>query len=349
MRYRLLGPTGLRVSELCLGTMTFGTDWGWGTDADGAAEIVQRYLDAGGNFVDTANLYQETTTEQIVGEILEADRERIVLATKFTLTPHQSMTGDPNAAGMHRKSLMRAVGDSLDRLRTDYLDLLWVHAWDELTPIAETMRGLDDLVRQGIVHYVGVSDWPAWAVAEANALAEARGWTPFAAVQVEYSLIERTVEREIIPYARHAGLSVTPWGPLGGGVLTGKYLDDGPGGRLSDKAPQRAQRNLDIAREVVAVAEEADLTPAQVAIAWLRAQGDDIIPILGASTLSQLEDNLGVLDVQLSHAQLHRLDAVSHISLGFPGDFLARESVRPRIYAGTRSQIDASRESPAHP
>ena len=285
----------------------------------------------------------------MLGEILRDDRERIVLASKFTLTPAKEQMGDPNAGGTHRKSLMRAVGDSLDRLQTDYLDLLWVHAWDELTPIAETMRGLDDLVRQGVVHYLGVSDWPAWAVAEANALAEARGWTPFAAIQVEYSLIERTVERELIPYARHAGLSVTPWSPLGGGVLTGKYLDDGPGGRLSDKAPQRSERNLAIAREVVAVAEEADLSPAQVAIAWLRAQGDDVIPILGASKLSQLEDNLGALDVELSHAQLHRLDDASEISLGFPGEFLARESVRPRIYAGTRDQIDAHRESPAHP
>lgn len=349
MRYRLLGPTGLRVSELCLGTMTFGTDWGWGTDAVGAEAILQRYVDAGGNFLDTANLYQDGSSEHILGELVQDDRERFVLASKFTLTPHPSMTGDPNAGGSHRKSLMRAVGDSLDRLQTDYLDLLWVHAWDELTPIAETMRGLDDLVRQGVVHYLGVSDWPAWAVAEANALAEARGWTPFAAMQFEYSLIERTVERELVPYARHAGLSITPWSPLGGGVLTGKYLDDGPGGRLSDKAPQRSERNLAIARAVVEIAEEAELSPAQVAIAWLRAQGDDIVPILGASTLEQIEDNLGALDAELTHAQLHRLDDVSEVDLGFPGAFLARDSIRPRIYAGVRDEIDESHSSPAHP
>ena len=349
MRYRLLGPTGLRVSELCLGTMTFGSDWGWGTDADGARAILERYVEAGGNFLDTANLYQEGTSETILGELIEDDRERFVLATKFMLTPHQSMNGDPNAAGAHRKSLMRAVGDSLDRLRTDYVDLLWVHAWDELTPIAETMRGLDDLVRQGVVHYLGVSDWPAWAVAEANAMAEARGWTPFAAMQFEYSLIERTVERELVPYARHAGLAMTPWSPLGGGVLTGKYLGDGPGGRLSDKAPQRSDRNLAIARAVVEVAEEADASPAQVAIAWLRTRGDDVIPILGASKLSQLDDNLGALDLALSDDHLARLDEVSAVGLGFPGEFLARDSVRPRIYAGVRDQIDAGHSSPAHP
>lgn len=340
MRYRLLGPTGLRVSELALGTMTFGTDWGWGAEPDAAEEILRLYTEAGGTFLDTANLYQEGTTERILGELIEGDRDRYVLASKYTLSM-PGREGDPNAGGSNRKALFREIEGILERLRTDYLDLLWVHVWDELTPIPEVMRALDDLVRQGVVHYVGVSDWPAWAVAEANAYATAHGLTPFSALQVEYSLIERTPERELLPYARHAGLSVTPWGPLGGGVLTGKYLDDGPGGRLSDQAPQRSERNLRIARTTVAIAEEAGVSPAQVALAWLRAQGDDVIVILGASRPDQLRDNLGALDVTLTDDQMARLGEASAVDLGFPGDFLARPYVRDRIYNTMRDQIDA--------
>lgn len=340
MRYRLLGPTGLRVSELCLGTMTFGTDWGWGTDRDGAEAILRLYADAGGNFLDTANLYQDGTTERIVGELIEGDRDRYVLASKYTIAmPGQE--GDPNAGGSHRKALFREIEGILDRLRTDYLDVLYVHVWDELTPIAETMRALDDLLRQGVVHYLGVSDWPAWAVAEANAVAEARGLTPFSVLQLEYSLIERTPERELVPYARHRGMAIAPWGPLGGGVLTGKYLDDGPGGRLSDAAPQRSERNLRIARTTVKVAEEAGISPAQAALAWLRAQGGDVVLILGASRPDQLEDNLGVLDVALSDEHLARLSEASAVDLGFPGEFLRRPQNRARFYNGMRDQIDA--------
>ncbi|NNF57181.1 MAG: aldo/keto reductase [Rhodothermaceae bacterium] len=338
MRYRLLGPTGLRVSELCLGTMTFGDDWGWGAKSDAAEQILDRYVEAGGNFLDTANLYQNGSSERILGELLQDDRDRFVLATKYTL--HAGGEG-PNAAGSHRKNLMQAIDASLERLDTDYIDLLWVHAWDELTPIEETMRGLDDLVRQGLVHYLGVSDWPAWAVSAANAIATARGWTPFSALQIEYSLIERTPERDLLPMARHFGLTTTPWSPLGGGVLTGKYLDGENAGRLSEKARQRSDHNLGIARVVVDLADEIGATPAQVALAWLRAQGDDILLILGARTPEHLEDNLGVLGLTLSEDHLARLDEVSAIELGFPHAFLKLPFVKEGIYNGLRDQIDA--------
>ena len=338
MRYRLLGPTGLRVSELILGTMTFGREWGWGADARGAEAVLAAYTDAGGNVLDTANIYQNTASESILGELLQTDRDRYVLATKYTLA-HATEGSDPNAGGAHRKGLMRELAASLERLRTDYVDLLWVHAYDELTPIEETMRALDDVVRQGLVHYVGASDWPAWAVAKANAVAEARGWTPFAALQIEYSLVERTPERDLLPMARHGGLAVTPWSPLGGGVLTGKYLGDGPGGRLGD-GPKSRPEHLRIAQAVVDVARDAGCTPAQAAIAWLRAQGPDILPILGASTADQLRDTLGALDVALSPEHLARLGEAIAITLGFPHDFLARPMTRDRIYGGLRDQID---------
>ena len=339
MRYHLFGPTGLRVSDVILGTMTFGREWGWGADATAAEAILAAYTDAGGNTLDTANIYQNTASEAVLGELLQTGRDRYVLATKYTLA-HDTQGTDPNAGGAHRKGLMRELDASLGRLGTDYVDLLWVHAWDELTPIEETMRALDDVVRQGRVHYVGASDWPAWAVARANAVAEARGWTPFAAIQIEYSLIERTPERDLLPMARHLGLAVTPWSPLGGGVLTGKYLADGPGGRLSDAAPQRSPANLRIAQAVVDVAREADCTPAQAAIAWLRGRGRNVIPILGASTADQLRDTLGALDVTLTPDQTARLDRASAITLGFPHDFLARPMTRDRIYGGLRDAID---------
>ena len=338
MRYRRLGPTGLRVSELCLGTMTFGREWGWGADAATAGAILAAYADAGGNFLDTANIYQNTASETILGDLLAGDRDRYVLATKYTLA-HDPAGRDPNAGGSHRKGLVRELSASLERLRTDYVDLLWVHAYDELTPVEETMRALDDAVRQGLVHYVGVSDWPAWAVAKANMYARERGLTPFAALQIEYSLVQRTPERDLIPMARHDGLAVTPWSPLGGGVLTGRYLAGGAGGRLGD-GPAGKPEHLRIAQATVDVARDAGCTPAQAAVAWLRAQGADILPIVGASTVDQLRDTLGALDVTLAPQHLARLDEASAITLGFPHDFLRGAGTRDRIYGGLRDEID---------
>src|SRR5271167_5066445 len=224
MRYKLLGKSGLRVSELCLGTMTFGEDWGWGSSKDESRQVYDAFLEAGGNFIDTANVYTNGTSEKLLGEFMTGHRDRIVLATKYT---NAAPGKDPNAAGNHRKSMMRAVEASLERLKTDYIDLYWLHIWDQITPIEEVMRAFDDLVRQGKILYAGVSDMPAWLVAKANTLAELRGWSSFVGLQIEYSLIERTPERELLPMAAEMGLGVTAWGPLANGVLTGKYHGHG--------------------------------------------------------------------------------------------------------------------------
>src|SRR4051794_12852730 len=260
MRYVQLGGSGLRVAEACLGAMTFGNTE-WGAPPDEAQRIFDAYVEAGGNFVDTANNYADGRSEEIVGELLEGDRDRFVLATKYT-APFRS--GDVNAFGNHRKSLVQSLDQSLRRLRTDYVDLLWVHMWDGITPVEEMMRGLDDQVRAGKVLYVGISDVPAWAVSEANMLARARGWTPFSAIQIEYSLVERTVERELTPLARRRDLGVLAWGPLGGGLLTGKYagaegVREGEQGRLGEGDRRLTEPNLEIARAVAGVAEALDV------------------------------------------------------------------------------------------
>src|SRR5580658_8656393 len=220
MNYRLLGHSGLRVSEICLGTMTFGEDWGWGASREEARKLYDAFREAGGNFIDTANVYTNGASERLLGEFMAGHRESVVRATKYT---NAAPGTDPNAAGNHRKSMMQSVEASLKRLGTDYIDLYWVHAWDQITPVEEVMRGLDDLIRQGKVLYVGISDAPAWWIAQANTLAHLRGWSPFAGLQIEYSLIERTVERELIPMAKALNIGVTAWSPLGNGVLTGKY------------------------------------------------------------------------------------------------------------------------------
>jgi aryl-alcohol dehydrogenase-like predicted oxidoreductase len=250
MRYKLLGPSGLRVSEICLGTMSFGDAWGFGADERESHCILAAYGEAGGNFIDTANKYHEGQSEAIVGTFLGSERDRWVLASKYTLAMRD---GDPNAAGNSRKNMRQSVEASLRRLRTDYLDLLFVHAWDYATPVEEVMRGLDDLVRAGKVNYVALSDAPAWIAAQANTLAALRGWNPFVALQLEYSLIERTGERELLPVADAFGLSVTAWAPMGGGLLTGKYTrrpskhpEDTR--RAAGNAPRLTERNLEVAR-----------------------------------------------------------------------------------------------------
>jgi aryl-alcohol dehydrogenase-like predicted oxidoreductase len=345
MKYKLLGKSGLRVSELCLGTMTFGEDWGWGSSKDESKAVFEAFTSAGGNFIDTANIYTNGSSETIVGELIASDRDRFVLATKFTLPDHPGApanAGNPNAAGNHRKNLMRSVEGSLKRLKTDYIDLLWLHAWDLMTPVEEVMRGLDDLVSAGKVTYVGISDTPAWIVSQANTLAELRGWSPFVALQIEYSLIERTVERELIPMAKAFGLTVTPWSPLGQGILTGKYSGEKKeeGARLSDGSSDRmSERNLAIAQTVVDVAAEIGKTPSQVALAWLLAQGPDVIPIVGSRKAHQIADNLACLDVTLGTADLEKLDAVSKIELGFPQNFLSGPMLRSFVTAGNDDQI----------
>src|SRR5271165_560908 len=307
MRYRLLGSSGLRVSEAALGTMTFGSDWGWGSDKDEARVVYNAFRDAGGNFVDTANIYTNGTSEAFLGEFIQGHRQSVVMATKYT----NAVPGtDPNAAGNHRKNMVQAVEASLKRLRTDYIDLYWVHIWDQVTPVEEVMRGLDDLVRAGKVLYTGISDAPAWWIAQANTLAHLRGWSPFVGLQIEYNLIERTVERELIPMAKALNIGVTAWSPLAGGVLTGKYhghASPGDGRMTSDMMKgflpeqQRAER---IVAALKKVADETGRGMAQVALAWFRYRPVPVIPIIGARKLTQLQDNLASFDLALSADQV---------------------------------------------
>ena len=340
MRYKLLGNSGLRVSELCLGTMTFGEDWGWGSDKEESRAVFQAFAEAGGNFLDTANIYTNGTSETLVGEFVKGDREKWVIATKYSLN---TRPGDVNACGNHRKNLFQAVEASLKRLGTDYIDLLWLHIWDSLTPMEEVMRAFDDLVRMGKVLYIGISDSPAWIVSQANTLATLRGWTPFIGLQIEYSLKERTPERELLPMAKALNIGVTAWSPLGGGVLTGKYNQPNPvDGRLSmtDQPFQILDRDLKIAETVLEIAREIGKSPAQVALNWLRNRPNPIIPIIGARRLSQLQDNLACVDFNLTGEQLQRLDNISAISLGFPQELLASQFVRDILLGGVAAQLD---------
>lgn len=338
MNYRLLGKSGLRVSELCLGAMTFGEDWGWGANRDESQAMFDAFVKAGGNFIDTADGYTGGTSEKFVGEFIRAERKHFVVATKFSFNQHR---GDPNAGGNHRKNMVQALEGSLNRLGTDYVDLYWMHAWDELTPVEEVMRAFDDLVRAGKVLYLGISDAPAWWVARANTLAELRGWTPFVALQIEYNLIERTPERELLPMAEALGLTVTPWSPLASGWLTGKYAGKAKEERRLDKTPQfarRTERNEAIARTVVKVAKAAGKSSAQVALNWLRARRHTI-PIIGARNLPQLEDNLNCVKWSLNAKQLAQLNEVSRIEYGFPRDFLDRPFVRDYLHGGMFDRI----------
>jgi len=342
MKYRLLGNSGLRVSEAALGTMTFGEEWGWGSPKDEARKVYDAFREAGGNFIDTANFYTNGTSESFLGEFMKDHRQSMVLATKYS----NAVPGtDPNAAGNHRKSMMQAVEASLKRLQTDYIDLYWVHIWEQITPVDEVMRGLDDLVRQGKVLYVGVSDAPAWWIAQANTLAQLRGWSPFVGLQIEYSLIERSVERELVPMAKALNLGLTAWSPLARGVLTGKYHGHGSPeqGRMNsdtmkDFMPEQ-QRTGRVVTAVKAVSDETGRGMSQVALAWLRYRPVPVIPIIGARKLSQLQDNLASLDMALSAEQVKALDEASQIDLGFPYDIYAKEFVRAIAYGGMRDQI----------
>src|SRR3978361_202560 len=269
MNYKLLGRSGLKVSELCLGTMGFGTEGGWGADKADSFAIMDAYANAGGNFLDTANMYKLGTSEKIIGEYLgNHDRDYFVLATKYTLKDN---TTNPNAAGNNRKNMMRSVEESLKRLKTDFIDVFYLHIWDDITPIDEVMRAMDDLVKQGKVNYVAISDTPAWVVAKGNTLAELMGWSQFAALQVEYSLLARTPERELIPIAKHFGMTITPWAPLAGGALTGKYLR-GDIGRIKPESNRLSKHSEAITQVVVDIAAELNVSPGNVALQWTRQQ-----------------------------------------------------------------------------
>ncbi len=347
MRYKLLGPSGLRVSELCLGTMSFGEAWGFGADEVESHRILDAFGEAGGNFIDTANKYHEGQSEEILGHYLGAERDHWVVGTKYTLAMRPD---DPNAAGNSRKNMRASVEASLRRLGTDHLDVLWVHAWDYATPVEEVMRGLDDLVRAGTVHYVGLSDAPAWIASQANTLAAQHGWSPFIALQIQYSLLERTGERELLPVADAFGLSVTAWAPMAAGVLTGKYTR---GSSTTPADSKRAggnqelltERTLAIAREVDRVADELGATSAQVAIAWIRQRSERTIPIVGIRTVEQASDVLGSLDVELTPEHRARLDEVSRIDLGFPYNLLGGPQGQ-MVYGNLEPQIDLPAAAP---
>jgi aryl-alcohol dehydrogenase-like predicted oxidoreductase len=341
--YRLLGRSGLRVSPFALGTMTFGKDWGWGAEEYEAQRIFDTYLDQGGNFIDTANAYTNGSSERLVGKFADGKRDRLVISTKYTMA---SRPGDPNSGGNHRKSMVRSVEESLVRLNTDYIDLFYLHLWDAITPVEEILRAMDDLVRSGKILYVGISDTPAWQVARMQAVADLRGWSPFVALQSEYSLVERTTERDLIPMAQEMGLGVIPWSPLANGVLSGKYSRDDlkPGdasslhGSRKDVAQGHgslSERSLGIADVVKAIAQETGHSPAQIALAWTLLNPAVAATLLGARTVKQLDDNLGALAVSFSDSQRQRLDDASAVTLGFPHDLLLRPMSALAVTGGT--------------
>ncbi len=320
MRYRLLGRSGLRVSELFLGAMTFADDFAHGADRAEAARIVDAYADVGGNVIDTAINYRDGASEEIVGEVLAGRRDRFVVATKYGVTRDGH---DPNAAGSHRKNLRLSLETSLRRLRTDYIDLYYVHLWDHLTPVEETMSALDDAVRAGKVLHLGVSDTPAWVVARANTLAECRDRTPFVAVQARYGLLSRDAERDLLPAAEALGCSVAAWSPLGGGVLSGSFTrPGGPPDRTRIPAGSVSEHDLAVAQAVQEVADGLGASPSQVALAWTTARSRAVHPVVGARRLDQLADNLGAVDLVLPPDALARLDAATGFDVGFPHDFI---------------------------
>ena len=347
--YRLLGRSGLRVSPLSLGTMTFGEDWGWGAEEGEARRIFDAYVDHGGNFIDTAVNYMNGSSERILGGFIKDRRDRIVLATKFT------MARDPqniNSGGNHRFNMVRSVEASLRQLDTDRIDLLYVHAWDFTTSPEEVMRALDDLVASGKVLYLGICNTPAWRVAQMQTLADLRGWSPFVALQIEYNLLERTVEHELMPMAQALGLSVLPWSPLGGGILSGKYSrEDLSDENSADVARTRKgviassghlnARALDIAEVVKTVASEIGASPSQVALAWTLRHLAVVSPVMGARTLEQAKDNLGALQLTLSDVQLERLNAASAPAPIFPARFTARPMVQ-QLIRGVSTLMDRS-------
>jgi len=344
--YRLLGRSGLRVSPLALGTMTFGVGAGsWGSSEEEAQRLVDIYIERGGNFIDTADFYGQMGQSEVwLGRLAKGRRDPLVISTKYSLT---TRPGDPNASGNHRKNMVRSVEDSLKRLGTDYIDLLYLHMWDFRTPVDEILRAFDDLVRAGKILYIGLSDTPAWQASRMQAIAELRGWTQFCALQICYSLVERTVERELIPMAKEMGLGVSPWAPLGQGVLTGKYTrEDLVPGSMDDISSRKAinavtgrltEKNLQIADTVVEVAKEIGCTAAQVALAWTLVNPAVASPVVGVRTPGQLEDNLGALDIAFSDDQLVRLDAVSAVPKVFPIDVL-KSPAEGLMFGGVKVQ-----------
>ena len=350
--YVTLGRSGLRVSPLCLGTMTFGPDWGWGSSIEESRAIIDAYTDAGGNFIDTANIYTKGHSEKILGDHVGRDRsrrDRLVIATKFL---GNMFPGDPNGGGAQRKAVVGACEESLRRLQTDYIDLYWMHFWDKFTPIDETMRALDDLVHAGKVRYIGFSDTPAWKCAEAQVMGRFMGWAPVIALQIEYSLLERTVEGDLLPMAIEMGMGVTPWSPLKGGILSGKYSrtskppTEGRGTSpwVSNFLNERTFQVIDVLNSM---ATEIGATPAQTALAWVQSRRGVASTIIGARRVDQLHDNLAALDVRIGPAQLQMLDDATRPVLSFPHEFLS--FVTDNVQGGTTVNAQSSKVWPLAP
>ncbi len=344
MRYKLLGRSGVRVSELCLGTMTFGDAWGWGANAEESKKQFDLFAEAGGNFIDTSVNYTNGQSETILGDLLKADRSHFVVATKFTLTTNPS---DPNAGGNSRKNMRQSVESSLKHLQTDYIDLLYLHAWDHMTPLEEVVQGMHDLVQQGKVNYVAFSDTPAYIVTAALTMAELRGWSRFVALQLPYALNRRDAERAEIPMAKQFDLAVMPWGILGQGVLLGKYSPGSTEQTRSDKSAVKiSEQTQTIIDTIGGIATDTGLTKTQVCVNWIRQQKRaQCIPILGARTAAQLQDNLDSVKHTLSDEQIKRLDEVSQIEYGFPRDFV-EGGARQFIFGKTFDLIDNHRGNP---
>lgn len=337
MKLRLLGPSGLRVSELCLGTMTFGEDWGWGADKATSQQIFEVFVQAGGNFIDTSNNYTNGTSERYVGEFIHAEREKFVVATKYTLRVKPDDARDVNLGGNSRKSLMRSVENSLRRLNTDYIDVLYLHMWDFTTPVEEVLQSMNALVQAGKILYFAFSDTPAWVVSYAIAKAEAYGWPKPVALQIPHSILDRGVERAELPMARQHGLAILPWGTLEGGVLTGKHTQP------SDEPRREAnpsEREKAAGEAVLKIAQEINRSPAQVALNWVRQKPGNIIPILGARRLAQIQDNVGCLEFQLSEGHMAELDNVADFKQGFPNAFLLGNHVRDLIFGESFARLE---------
>ena len=342
--YVLLGRSGLRVSRFCLGTMTFGTDWGWGTAEDASRQIFNHFLDSGRNFIDTADGYTNGTSETLIGKFLKerGDRDRVVLATKFGFGREE---GNPNAGGLGRKNIYSALHTSLRRLQTDYIDLYWLYNWDGLTPAEEVVSTLNDLVRSGKVRYVGFSNAPGWFVGRAQTIAELRGYQRIIALQLEYSLVERNIEREHVPAALELGMGVMPWSPLGHGLLSGKYQGSGKKvsgeGRLSVAgdhpavAPLLTERNWAIAGELAKVANELGRSPAQVALNWVANRPAVSSVIIGATKIQQLQDNLTALDFAIPAELKKRLDEISAPDVHYPYYFFTAQDFRDMVSGKT--------------
>ena len=347
MRYQVFGNTGLKVSELCLGAMTFGNDWGWGSSQDESRAVFDAFAEAGGNFIDTADVYTGGTSERLLGGFIKSERDRYVVATKFTANPQAA---DPNAAGNSRKNMRRALEASLKRLGTDYVDVYWVHVWDYLTPIEEVMQSFDDLVREGKILYAGLSDAPAWVMSRAQTLAEQQGSTRLAAMQILYSLTERGIEGEFLPMAQTLDLAVCCWSPLDQGLLTGKFTKGSAGGDASLRSNLHGGRVPDekaaIIEEVEKVAAELACSPAQVALRWLRQRSPRAIPIVGARTESQLRDNLGTVDVTIPDELFERLTSASRRPLAWPHDMYSSPAQSGFTYGGYLDRIDTERPFP---